>query len=64
MKQSVSERSETNIPTPISMDNIAQWLGWDRINLELANEKIAELTEENKKLNELLAEAKLGGSDG
>ena len=44
----------------VSMDKVAQWLGWDRINLELASDQIRKLTEENQRLNEMLAQAKLG----
>ena len=42
------------------MNKVALWLGWDRVNLELANEKINELIKQNEELNKLLAEAKLG----
>jgi hypothetical protein len=47
----------------VSMDKVAQWLGWDRINLEIASDQIRKLTEENQKLNEMLAQAKLGKKD-
>ena len=47
----------------ISLDKVAIWLGWDRINLELAQEQIINLTEENQRLNQALAEAKLGKKD-
>jgi hypothetical protein len=47
----------------VSMDKVANWLGWDRINLELASDQIRKLTEENQKLNEMLAQAKLGKKD-
>jgi len=45
------------------MDKVAQWLGWDRINLEIAGDQIRKLTEENQKLNEMLAQAKLVKKD-
>jgi len=44
---------------PISMDKVALWLGWDQINLRLAQEQIISLTEENQKLNQMLASARL-----
>jgi hypothetical protein len=47
----------------VSMDKVAQWLGWDRINLEIAGDQIRKLTEENQKLNEMLAQAKLVKKD-
>ena len=47
----------------ISLDKVATWLGWDRINSELAQEQIVKLTEENQKLNQMLAEVKLGSKD-
>ena len=47
----------------ISLDKVATWLGWDRINSELAQEQIVKLTEENQRLNQMLAEVKLGSKD-
>jgi len=38
------------------MDTVARWIGWDQINLRLAQEEI-------QRLNQLLAEAKLGKKD-
>ena len=44
---------------PISMDKVAMWLGWDQINIRLAQEQIINLTEENKRLNQMLADSRL-----
>ena len=33
-----------------SMDKVALWLGWDQINLRLAQEQIISLSEENQRL--------------
>ena len=41
------------------MDVVAKWLGWDHINLRLAQEQIISLTEENQRLNQMLATARL-----
>ena len=43
----------------LSMDKIALWLGWGQINLNLAQEKITSLMEENQRLNQMLASARL-----
>ena len=43
----------------LSMDKVALWLGWDQINLNLAKEQIINLTEENQRLNQMLADARL-----
>ena len=32
------------------MDIVAKWLGWDQINLRLAQEQIISLSEENQRL--------------
>ena len=48
---------------PISMDKVALWLGWDQINLRLAQEQIVNLSEENKRLNQMLADARLKGKE-
>ena len=48
---------------PISMDKVALWLGWDQINLNLAQEKITSLMEENQRLNQMLADARLKGKE-
>ena len=47
----------------LSMDKIALWLGWGQINLNLAQEKITSLTEENQRLNQMLADARLKGKE-
>ena len=47
----------------ISMDKVAMWLGWDQINLRLAQEQIASLTEENQRLNQMLADVRLKGKE-
>ena len=44
---------------PISMDKVALWLGWDQINMRLAQEQIVSLTEENQRLNQMLADSRL-----
>ena len=43
----------------LSMDKVAMWLGWDQINLNLAKEQIINLTEENQRLNQMLADSRL-----
>ena len=48
---------------PISMDKVALWLGWDQINMRLAQEQIINLTEENQRLNQMLADARLKGKE-
>ena len=45
----------------ISLDKVAMWLGELQINLKLAQEQINRLTEENKQLNQNLADIKLKG---
>ena len=47
----------------LSMDKIALWLGWGQINLNLAQEKITSLMEENQRLNQMLADARLKGKE-
>jgi len=44
----------------LSTDKVARWMGYDQINLRIAQDQIVKLTEENQKLNQMLAEAKLG----
>jgi len=34
----------------LDMDIVAKWLGWDQINLRLAQEQIISLSEENQRL--------------
>ena len=46
-----------------SMDKVALWLGWDQINMRLAQEQIISLSEENQRLNRMLADAKLKGKE-
>ena len=48
---------------PISMDKVALWLGWDQINMRLAQEQIINLTEENQRLNQMLADARLNAEN-
>jgi len=43
----------------LSMDKVAMWLGWDQINMRLTQEQIINLTEENQRLNQMLASARL-----
>ena len=47
----------------LSMDKVALWLGWDQINLNLAKEQIISLTEENQRLNQMLADARLNAEN-
>jgi len=47
----------------MSMDKVAAWLGWDQINLRLAQEQIINLTEENQRLNQMLADARLNAEN-
>jgi len=49
---------EKQAGTPISMDKVALWLGWNQININLAKEQIDLLTKENIKLNRLLSTCK------
>lgn len=44
----------------LDMDTVAKWMGWDKINFNMLQEKMNELVQENQRLNQLLAEAKLG----
>jgi len=44
----------------LDMDTVARWMGYDQINLRIAQDQIVKLTEENQRLNQMLAEAKLG----
>jgi len=55
--------NENQAGKPISMDKVALWLGWDQINLRLAQEQIVSLTEENQRLNQMLADARLNAEN-
>ena len=54
---------ESKNPTQLNIDKVAVKMGWDQINLIIAQEEIDRLTEENQKLNQMLAEVKLGSKD-
>jgi len=54
---------ESKNPTQLNIDKVAVKMGWDQINLIMAQEEIDRLTEENQKLNQMLAEVKLGSKD-
>ena len=54
---------ESKNPTQLNIDKVAVKMGWDQINLIMAQEEIDRLTEENQKLNQMLAEVKLEKHD-